>query len=78
MKKSITYINLLDGPACKHNNRKYSSNGDWLDNRTVCITKFNARLLMKPFGNKPSLISFNITIIFSFEAKNLFTANHIH
>ena len=46
-----------------------------LYNRAVSLIIVDPRLLMEPFGNKPSFVPFNTAISFPLGAKNPFVAD---
>ena len=57
---------------------EYQSNGSGLDYGTKSVCKINALLLVVSFGNKPSFVTFQGTVRFSFDLINPTATNNIH
>ena len=68
--EGIINVHLLNLPTPCHDKSENNPNGRGLDHRTKCFIEIHAELLLKPLGNKPSLVLIKGTINFIFNLQN--------
>ena len=77
MKKSIGNIQLPNRPVKADSNAQNQSDSSRFDNWTERFCEINSRLLMKPLGYQPCLVSGYCTITVKFQFINPFTPYQI-